>query len=178
MRTNKHLHQIYAEHQWTVCSLIDYNMLCFKAMFVFDCRHYVLQWRKNWFFLWLTIPWYSNTGWNIYTRNTANNYALSEGSSSSPDRGWQQTMRSESDNGAALVQTNLGVNSLECIFKTCVIGSIFTRLYCVESSSTWTLYVVVLQMVGVVLIGAAQLDLFIIALSKAATAVICFFSSF
>ena len=31
-----------------------------------------------------------------------------------------------------------------------------------------------LQMVGVVQVGAAQLDLFIIALSKAVTAVICF----
>ena len=154
-------------------------MLCSDALFEHDCRQCVLQCRKNWFFIWLTIPWYSNTGWNIYTRNTANNYTLFEGSSSSPDRGWQQTMRSKSDNGAALVQTNLGVNSLECIFKMCVIGSIFTRLYCVESSSTWTLYVVVtsLQMVGVVLIGAAQLDLFIIALSKAATTII-FFSSF
>ena len=69
-----------------------------------------------------------------------------------------------------------GVNSLECIFKMRVIGSIFTRLYCVESSSTWTLYVVVtsLQMVGVVLVGGTQWDLFIIALSKAPTAIICF----
>ena len=104
--------------------------------------------------------WYM---WHMNTWHTANNYALSEGSSSSPDPGWQQTMRNKSDNGAALVQTNLGVNSLECIFKTCVIGSIFTRLYCVESSSTWTLYVVVtsLQMVGVVLVGGTQWDLFI-----------------
>ena len=167
MRTNKHLHQIYAEHQWTVCSLIDYDMLCFKAL---HCLSMIVGsasfsvGRTDFFSDW-QYPDTVILG-ETYTQETL--LIITHCSKAA------QVHQIVVDNkqctakvtvAHALLQTNLEVNALECIFKMCVIGSIFTRLYCVESSSTWTLYVVVLQMVGVVLIGAAQLDLFIITLS-------------